>query len=115
MASEMVRPHVVSFLDRMLRGKDKSVRVEEDTICESSPWAGRSIADLKFHDRTGLIPISIKHPDEEDYRYNPSPKEVLVPGTVVIVIGSATQVANLKRYCAEPSLMDEITEKFMQD
>ena len=31
-ASEMLRPNVVSFLDKMLRGKDKSIRFGEITI-----------------------------------------------------------------------------------
>ncbi len=101
MVSEMVRPHVVSFLDRMLRGKDKSVRVEEVEVCESSPWAGCSLAEIEMHSKTGLIPISLKQPGDSDYNYNPSPKEVLKPGTILIVIGNPEQVSRLKSFCAK--------------
>jgi len=100
MASEMIRPHVVTFLDRMLRGKDQSIRVEEVTIGKNSPWAGASLAEVDIHGRTGLIPFALKHPDQEDFRYNPSTEEVLQPGTVMIVIGSPTQLAALRQFCS---------------
>ncbi len=101
MASEMVRPHVVSFLDRMLRSKDQTVRVEETTICEGSPWAGRTLRDLDVHRKTGLIPIAIKSPEDDDFHYNPAPDSVLTPGTVMIVIGTPDQIAELEQYCTE--------------
>ncbi len=114
MASEMVRPHVVSFLDRMLRGKDTSVRVEEVSVCEASPWVGYSLNDLRIHDKTGLMPIAIKHPEEDDFRYNPSQDDTLKPGSVVIVIGNAEQVSNLRGFCSDPGLAEE-DEKFMDE
>ncbi len=103
MVSEMIRPDVVSFLDRMLRDKDKSVRVEEVPICEGSPWVGSTLSVVKFAEKTGLIAISIKHPGEEEFRYNPSPHEVLQAGTVLIVIGNADQVSKLKEFCSVES------------
>ncbi|MFZ2448642.1 MAG: potassium channel protein [Syntrophobacteraceae bacterium] len=116
MASEMVRPNVVSFLDRMLRGKDKSVRVEEVTVCETSPWVGHSLRELCIHDKTGLIPISIKHPEDDDFKYNPSSDEVLKPGTVVIVIGNPEQVSKLDKFCSpRESILEEIIDKITED
>lgn len=100
MASEMVRPHVVSFLDRMLRGKDQTVRVEEVTVCEGSPWAGLSLHDIGIQEETGLIPISLKHPEDTDFTYNPSRSEVVKPGTVLIVIGNPEQISHLKTFCS---------------
>lgn len=107
MVSEMVRPHVVSFLDRMLRGKDKSVRVEEVEVCADSPWVGRSLADIEMHNKTGLIPISLKHPDDTDFNYNPSSREVLQVGTILIVIGNPEQLARLRSFC---SVKEEVGE-----
>jgi voltage-gated potassium channel len=107
MASEMVRPNVVSFLDRMLRGKDKTVRVEEVELCEGSPWIGKPLVDIEMREKTGLIPISIKNPEDEDFRYNPSKEEVLKVGTVMIVIGNPEQIAGLRKFC---SLEDQAGE-----
>ena len=59
MASEIIRPHVVSFLDRMLRGND-GTRVEEVTILEGSPWAGHSLREINIQRMTGLIPVSLR-------------------------------------------------------
>ncbi|MFP5214112.1 MAG: potassium channel family protein, partial [Acidobacteriota bacterium] len=103
MASEMIRPNVVSFLDRMLRGKDKSIRVEEAQIREGSPWVGQALGQADFHRKTGLVPIAVKHPDQDDFTYNPSPEEILRVGTVLIVIGSADQISALKSYCSGES------------
>ena len=100
MASEMVRPHVVSFLDRMLRGKDQAVRVEEVTICAGSPWAGKSLLEIDVQKETGLIPVSLKHPEDADFTYNPSRSEIVTPGTVLIVIGNPEQISNLKAFCS---------------
>ncbi|MCE5333963.1 MAG: potassium channel protein [Desulfobacteraceae bacterium] len=102
MASEMVRPHVVSFLDRMLRGRDKSVRVEEVTICAGSPWAGHTISEVEMQRKTELLPISMKPHDGDDFSYNPPLDTVLQPGTVVIVIGNPDQITKLKSYCSGP-------------
>jgi voltage-gated potassium channel len=100
MASEMVRPNVVSFLDRMLRGKDKTVRVEEVEICAGSPWVGQCLGDIDMRGKTGLIPISLKHPEDDDFRYNPPGDEILKIGTVMIVIGNPEQIAGLRQFCS---------------
>jgi voltage-gated potassium channel len=102
MASEMIRPHAVSFLDRMLRGND-AIRVEEVTIGEGSPWIGHSLREIDIQRRTGLIPVSLKRPEDPDFTYNPSQDEVLTPQSVIVVIGNPEQVSNLRRLCAEGS------------
>ena len=102
MASEMIRPHVVSFLDRMLRRND-AVRVEEVTIGEGSPWIGHSLREIDIQRRTGLIAVSLKRPEDPDFTYNPSQDEVLTRQSVIVVIGSPEQVSNLRRLCAKQS------------
>ena len=101
MASELIRPSVVSFLDRMLRGKDHRVRVEEVEICHGCPWIGKPIGAMDIHRKTGLLPISLKHPGQEDFCYNPALEECLQKGTVLIVIGNPEQIAKLKQLCHE--------------
>lgn len=100
MASEMIRPHVVSFLDRMLRGQDQSVRVEEVVVGANSPWVGLTLREADIYRHTGLLPIAMKQPDQDDFSYNPSPDERLMPETVVIAIGNATQIMKLRQHCS---------------
>jgi len=102
MASEMIRPHAVSFLDRMLRGND-AIRVEEVTIGEGSPWIGHSLREIDMQRRTGLIAVSLKRPEDPEFTYNPSQDEVLTPQSVIVVIGNPEQVSNLRRFCAKES------------
>jgi voltage-gated potassium channel len=99
MASEMIRPHIVSFLDRMLRGNDPTIRVEEVTVMAQSPWVGRSLKEVDIHGLTGLVPISVKHLEESDFTYNPCLDEVLRPLTVIVVIGNHEQLSKLRKYC----------------
>lgn len=99
MASEMLRPHVVTFLDRMLRGKDQSVRVEEATVGADSPWVGRTLGEVDIPGLTGLVVVALKHPEADDFTYNPKPGEQLHAGSVFIVIGSSEQVATLRGLC----------------
>lgn len=99
MASEMIRPHVVSFLDRMLKGSD-AVRVEEVTVGEESPWVGHSLREIDIQGKTGLIPVSLKHPEDAEFTYNPSQDEVLEPQSIIVVIGNPQQVSNLREFLA---------------
>jgi voltage-gated potassium channel len=99
MASEMVRPHVVTFLDRMLRGKDQSVRVEEATVAAGSPWVGKTLQEIEIRLHTGLLLVALKHPESDDFHYNPEPNERLRTGSVLIVIGNSEQVAKLRGLC----------------
>ena len=48
MASELIRPHVVGFLDLMLKEQGKTLRVEEIEVKAASPWAGSALHDLNL-------------------------------------------------------------------
>jgi voltage-gated potassium channel len=100
MASELIRPNVVSFLDRMLRGQGEAIRVEEVIVQGDSPWIGLSLKEIDFYGRTGLLPIALKQPDQPDFSYNPSPDERINDGTVIITIGSPEQISILRNLCS---------------
>jgi voltage-gated potassium channel len=100
MASELIRPHVVSFLDRMLRGQGETIRVEEVVVRKDSPWIGLPLKEIDFYGRTGLLPIALKQPELPSFSYNPSPDERLNDGTVIITIGSPEQISILRNICA---------------
>ena len=72
-ASEMVRPTVVSFLDTMLRDKERSLRVEELPVPESFVGQPISALNLKRCSHTLLLAIKTK----EDWVYNPSESYVI--------------------------------------
>ena len=106
-ASEMIRPQVVGFLDRMLRGKDPSVRVEEVTVERGSALAGLTLAQAQLLARTGLAPIAMRSAPGQEFSYNPGPEQPLRAGAVLIVIGGPGQTAKLKDLCAGPGPASE--------
>lgn len=99
LASEMIRPQVVSFLDRMLRGKDPSVRVAEVTVEEGSDLADMVMGGTRLVEHTGLRPVALRPPGCEDFVYNPGPDQLLRQGTVIIVIGNPAQIKALQKLC----------------
>jgi voltage-gated potassium channel len=96
MASEMIRPAVVTFLDRMLYKKDATLRVEEAPIPEASGLIGRTLGEAKVGEKTGLIIIAIKDGKTEDYHYNPDSATTIKEGDVFIAIGTPEQMKSLR-------------------
>lgn len=90
MASEALRPHVTNFLDRMLRGKDKSIRLEEVVIPSESALIGKKLGDVDFYSHCGVNVLALGR-TPEIYTYNPGPETVLEEGDILFYIGTAEQ------------------------
>jgi voltage-gated potassium channel len=95
MASEMIRPSVVTFLDIMMRSTSGHTRFSEVIVEKGSALEGKTIGETRIRDKTGLVVVSLKHIDEERFIYNPGPKTMLKAKTAIIVIGNVDQVAQL--------------------
>jgi voltage-gated potassium channel len=94
MASEMVRPTVVTFLDTMLRDPNSSLRVEEIAVPVS--FAGNSIKELglqRFHD-TLLLAIA----NSKGWKYNPEETRSLAIGDKLIFMTTVTDRAAINEY-----------------
>ena len=98
MASELIRPGVVSFLDTMLRDKNRNLRVEEVTVAADSPFVGRTLGELNTHSRTNCLLLATQSADGE-YVYNPPDEERLAPGMILIVMGDPRDVRSLDAVC----------------
>ncbi len=86
-ASELVRPQTVSFLDTMLRNKQEAgTRVEEAEVAPNSPLAGKTLLDL--HRETGVTAIAVRTREKEEYRYNPDSRTKMTAGMTVIFIAN---------------------------
>jgi voltage-gated potassium channel len=80
MASVMLRPMVVTFLDQMLRVESQTLRVEEIHI-EHFPWlVGKTLADADIRRRSGMLIVAIKHGDGKQV-FNPDPNIIPQTGT----------------------------------
>lgn len=75
MASEMIRPAVVSFLDRMLRDKGKNLRIEEMPIPES--FSEKPVSELNLRKFTTVLLLAVNR--QEEIIYNPSEEFIIKP------------------------------------
>jgi voltage-gated potassium channel len=82
-ASAMLRPHVVSFLDEMLRS-DKHLRVEE--IIVPSTFPPSTLADLDSVRSDHYILLAVRTGD--DWAFNPHDSFVLQAGHILVVMAS---------------------------
>lgn len=82
MASAMVRPHVVTFLDEMLKSDD-SLRVEEIIIPAGFPETPLGALNLKSRD---YIVLAIR--DHQNWQFNPGTEETLRAGSALIVMAT---------------------------
>lgn len=99
MVSEMLRPHVVEFLDEMLRDKDKNLRIEEVEIVRGSPLSGQTLGGARFRQTADVLVLAVRDPSR-GYVYNPGPDHVLVEAAKLIVLGPAMAVVRLRESVA---------------
>lgn len=88
MAAQVLRPNVVSFLDRMLRGQEQSMRVGEVLVPVDSPCVGKTLGELDVYAHTGLNVMAYLDPSQADYLYNPGPDTQLEAEAVLLVVST---------------------------
>ena len=94
MASEMIRPTVVNFLDRMLRGRDENLRVEEVGMPRSLVGKALSALNLKKYPRTLLLAVK----KGEEWVYNPSRSNyVIEPENKLIIMTTPGERYDLEK------------------
>lgn len=94
MASEMIRPAVVSFLDFMVRDP-QGYRFEEVAVQPSSPFLGRTVRESPAGQVPTLRLVAMATPDG-NYQYNPSEETVLAVGQRLVFLGRSEQVRQLR-------------------
>jgi voltage-gated potassium channel len=97
MASQMVRPTVVTFLDTMLRDREKGLRVEEVAVADGSGLAGKTVGGSKLRERTRSLLVAIKRGGTEAYDFNPKDEDVVREGDVLIFIASPESLEEIAR------------------
>jgi voltage-gated potassium channel len=98
MASVMIRPSVVTFLDEMIRSTGQTLRLEETTIGERSELIGQTLAAANVGRRTGLLVVAIKS-GQGKYQFNPRGEAILNEGDILIVMGTPEQLVALRQLC----------------
>jgi len=92
MVSEMVRPAVVTFLDMMLRDREKALRFEEIVIQADSPLLDKTIKETRIKEKTGALVVAVKRAGSDDYDFNPDTDTPLKSGEALILIATPHMV-----------------------
>lgn len=96
LVSEMMRPHVVSFLDVMLRDAERVWRVEEVSVGAGSELDGTTAGDLRARRIHDFILLAV-HAPTGSWLYNPDNDVVLRPDVVIVFLGTPETRALLER------------------
>jgi len=101
MVSEMIRPAVVTFLDMMLRDREKVLRVEEVTVKKGSSLAGKTIAESKIRERTDALLVAIRRAETNEYDFNPPDEAKIQQDDILILIASPEMVKEVEKIAGE--------------
>jgi len=83
-ASEMVRPTVTTFLDKMLRGDNPTLRIEEIGFSEN--YVGKNLLEIPIQNYKNTLVLAVR--EGNDWIYNPPRHHQIKDDTVLIVMTS---------------------------
>ncbi len=97
MASELLRPAVVGFIDLIVRdSQNNQLSVEEFLIPPNSPIEGRILSKSGIRQVSNSLVLSIVH--EGQQFFNPPPNLKLLSGMTIVALGDLDELSCLGRY-----------------
>ncbi len=94
MASVLLRPNVVNFLDIIMSDHELALRLEEIEITSESTFIGKSLKDIHVRAMTGVSVVAY-HREGHPINVNPDADTTLQQGDVLIVLGNEVQIGKL--------------------
>ena len=107
LASEVLRPHVVGFLDMMVKDQSHTLRIEEIELGKNSTWIGKSLGELNLRQSFNLLAMAIKPGSQSAgaaYTVNPPDRYSLEGGSVLIVIGDVSDIRRAREQAQSQGL-----------
>jgi K+/H+ antiporter YhaU regulatory subunit KhtT len=92
MASELIRPTVTGFLDKMLRLQNRTIRVDEIPVGVGSRLAGKSLGESGLLNQQAFSVVAIMSDGSDSYSFNPAREAILIEGQTVVVIGDIAAI-----------------------
>ena len=96
MASLMIKPNIISFLDIVTRIGDVELDLEEVVVKNSSYLENKTLREAQIPDKTGLTVLAIKKKADGKMLFNPPSDYTFQLGDVLIVLGREEQVEQLR-------------------
>lgn len=91
MASEMIRPAAVDFLDNMLRSERGELRIHQIPVKVDSPLVGVSIMQSGLRDQFNLLLLGVRR-KAGDFEFRPPSSFILEAGMILIVMGDIENI-----------------------
>jgi voltage-gated potassium channel len=87
LASEMIRPVTVGFLDSMLREKGEHVRFDEVSVPSDSAIVGKPVGEVKGAQGGGPLLVAVVAAGTDRYEINPAADRPVRAGDRLVMIG----------------------------
>jgi voltage-gated potassium channel len=97
LVSELIRPHVVGFLDGMLRDQEQANRIEEVLIGAGSAFVGIRLRDAKIRKEHEVLVLAVRDANAQRIIYTPSPDTHLRAGSTLVVMGNVDHINQLRK------------------
>lgn len=102
MATMLMRPAVMSFLEITTHMGDIIFDIEEITIPQGCAFANQTLRSSGFRSKTGLNVLATKKHNEAFIRPNPEPTFFVEPGDKLLVLGQIDQIDRMKKMLKDP-------------
>lgn len=106
MASLVLRPTIISFLDTITRAGNVELDLEDVVIGASSSMCNQSLKQIQIPQKIGLTVLATKKKDVGEIRFNPNPNEPFEPGDSIIVLGTSEQITKLRELAQDDGERD---------
>jgi voltage-gated potassium channel len=97
MVSEMIRPAVTTFLDMMLRERERILRFDEVRVAAGSPFIGKTIEETKLKEKTGALLVALRRGGAKEFAFNPDKTTKLGENDVLVFIASPEMAQELEK------------------
>ena len=91
LASLAVQPELSEFIDLVVAGREVEFVIEEIVVSDGSRVAGRTLRDSRIREESGALILAVQTRGGQR-TVNPAPDHLFDPGTVVVAVGSRSQV-----------------------
>lgn len=96
MASLMIKPNIINFLDVVTRIGDVELDLEEVVVKKGSYLEDKNLFEAQIPKKTGLTVLAIKRQEDGKMLFNPPIDHHFRIGDILIVLGREEQVDKLK-------------------
>ncbi len=98
MAMAILRPAMLDFVEITTTRQSLELRMEEVSICEGSPYIGKSLEESEIRQRFGLIVVAVKK-ESGKMIFNPMAKYIIENNDKLIALGEAENVNIFSQSC----------------